>query len=51
MQQIPKTEPADAHKLAHRLLRKERSSQNSPPYADNNSTLPQITEVQQHFQP
>ena len=50
MQQLLTRKPADAHKLYHGLLLKEPSSQQPPPYADNNSTLP-ITEVQQHFEP
>ena len=42
--------PAEAHELAHRLLLKEHSSQNPRPHDDNNSTLPQITEVIDNFQ-
>ena len=43
--------PADAHKLTHRFLLKEHFPQNPPPYAEMNSPLPQVTEMQQHFQP
>ena len=49
MQQLLTTKQPDAHKLTHRLILKEPSSQNPPPCADNNFTEPQITEVQQRF--
>ena len=51
MQQLLERKPADAQKKSHRLVVKEPSPQNPPPYADNNSTLPQILEMQQHFHP
>ena len=38
MQQSLTRKPADAHKPTLRFLLKEHSSQNPPPYADNNST-------------
>ena len=51
MQQLLTRKPADAQKLTHRLLFNKPSSGNQPPYAENNFNLPQITEVQQHFEP
>ena len=50
MQRLLRWKPTDAHKFFHRLLRKEQSLQNTPPYADNDFTLPQITDVQQSFE-
>ena len=51
MQQLPTRKPSDTHKLIEHVFFREPSSQNPPPYADNNSILQQTTAVQQHSQP
>ena len=51
MKKLITRKPTDAHKLTHHILLEETFSQNPPPHADENFTLPQITEVQQRLQP